>query len=82
MSIIHVNQIKNQVVRLFESLVDLSDLGSPPAEIREAFFLTRALAAYAIHYLSGSTPADAASAVTDAGNDNGLDAIYFDVGCE
>lgn len=78
MSIIHVNQIKNQVVRLFESLVDLSDLGSPPAEIREAFFLTRALAAYAIHYLSGSTPADAASAVTDAGNDNGLDAIYFD----
>lgn len=78
MSIIHVNQIKNQVLRLFESLIDLSDLGSPSAEIREAFLLTRSLAAYAIHYLSGASLIDAASAVTDAGNDNGLDAIYFD----
>lgn len=78
MSIIHVNQIKNQVLKLFESLSDLTDLGTPPADMREAFLLTRGLAAYVIYYLAGAVPADAASSVTDAGNDNGLDAIYFD----
>jgi len=54
MSIIHVNQIKNQVLKLFESLIDLRDLKEPPTDIREAFLLTRGLAAYAIHYLSGA----------------------------
>ena len=78
LSIIHVNQIKNQVLKLFEPLIDLTDLGSPPPEIRETFLLTRGLSAYAIYYLSGASPADAAASVTDAGNDNGLDAIYFD----
>lgn len=78
MSIIHVNQIKNQIMKVFDSLVDLSDLGAHRPDMREAFFLTRGLAAYAIHYLSGAPPADAASAVTDAGGDNGVDAVYFD----
>jgi hypothetical protein len=78
MSIIHVNQIKSQVLKLFTDIVDLTDLGNPPQEMKENFLLTRGIAAYAIHYLAGATPQDAAEAITDAGNDNGIDALYFD----
>ena len=78
MSIIHVNQIKSQVTKIFADLVDLTDLVNPSEGSRENFLLTRSLVAYAIHYLSEATPEDAALAVTDAGNDNGVDAIYFD----
>lgn len=78
MSIIHVNQIKSQVLKLFTDLIDLSDLGNPPQEMKENFLLTRGIAAYAIHYLAGATPQDAAESITDAGNDNGIDALFFD----
>src|ERR1700722_2270661 len=78
MSIIHVNQIKSHVLKLFGGLIDLSDQANAPASQREDFLLTRSLAAYAIHFLSGVSPNTAALSVTDGGNDNGLDAIYFD----
>ena len=78
MSIIHVNQIKTHVKRIFGSAIDLNDQPkAPPAQL-EDFFHTRALAAYAIHFLSGAPPAIAARAVTDGAGDNGIDAIYFD----
>ena len=77
MSVIHVNQIRNQVERFFTGIVDLRDVEKASPEMKEAFFLTRGLAAYAIHYLSGVEPKEAALAVTDAGDDNGLDAILF-----
>jgi hypothetical protein len=77
-SIIHVNQIKTQVIKLFSEIVDLSDIGNPPQEMRDNFLITRGIAAYSIHYLAGASPQDAADAITDAGNDNGIDALYFD----
>ena len=40
--------------------------------------LTRGLAAYAVHFLSGATPEDSATSVTDGSDDNGIDAIHFD----
>jgi hypothetical protein len=39
---------------------------------------SRSLAAFAIQKLAGCNEVDAASAVVDCGNDNGIDAIYFD----
>lgn len=78
MSIIHVNQIKHHVTRLFNGLIDLSDIPNAPAQQREDFLLTRGLAAYAVHFLSGVSVETAAHAVTDGSNDNGIDAIYFD----
>lgn len=48
---------------------------STPEE-REANFLSRALAAFSIHKLSGCTLDAAAGAVVDGGNDGGIDAIY------
>lgn len=78
MSIIHVNQIKNQVTRLFTDLIDMSDAARASDEMKEAQFLSRGLAAYAVHYLAGATPEESAQAVTDGGGDNGIDALYFD----
>jgi hypothetical protein len=47
-------------------------------EERKTRFLTRAQAAYSLTVLSSVDPINAANAVTDAGGDQGLDAIYFD----
>jgi hypothetical protein len=78
MSIIHVNQIKNHMRRVFDGLIDLSDASNAPIDMQETCFLSRALAAYAVHYLSGVATEIAAAAVTDGGDDNGLDAVYYD----
>jgi hypothetical protein len=78
MSIIHVNQIKNHILKLFSALIDLSDLNNQKPEMMENFQLTRALGAYAIHYLSGASLENAANSITDGGDDNGIDAIFFD----
>jgi hypothetical protein len=40
--------------------------------------LSRSLGAFAISHLAHVSPAQAANAVTDGGNDNGLDAVLFD----
>lgn len=76
MSIIHVNQIKNHVVRLFDGKIDMTDAGRPGADYDNQF-LTRSLAAYTIHYLSGAEPTSCAQAITDGGDDNGIDAIFY-----
>jgi hypothetical protein len=76
MSIIHVNQIKTHVSRLFDSKIDMCDAGKPGADYDNQF-LTRSLAAYAIHYLSGADPVNVAKSITDGGDDNGIDAIFY-----
>jgi hypothetical protein len=77
MSVIHVNQIRNQIVKLFTGLIDLSDVSKATEEMQQDFFHTRGLAAYAVYFLSGTSPSDAAAAITDAGDDNGIDALFF-----
>ena len=52
--------------------------GNHKPEDREKNRLSRALAALAIEKLADVSPAQAAYAVVDGGNDNGLDAIHFD----
>jgi len=76
MSILHVNQIKNHITRLFVDLIDMSDAGRPGPDYDNQF-LTRALAAYSIHYLSGADPSNAGQSITDGGGDNGIDAIFY-----
>ncbi len=46
-------------------------------EQRERSFLTRALAAFAVHKLSGCTFVESAQAVVDGGGDGGIDAIHY-----
>jgi hypothetical protein len=80
MSVIHLNQIRGQLHKLFDGKIDLTDvvtLQTPPEQI-ENVFLSRALAAYAVRFLSHANEETAATAVTDGGKDNGIDAIHYD----
>jgi hypothetical protein len=59
----------------FTGKVPEATSGNP--EARENNFLTRALAAYAIHKLVGCSLDDAAGSVVDGGGDGGIDAICY-----
>jgi hypothetical protein len=76
MSIIHVNQIGSKIQSLFASKIDKSDLNPNDKEIQPKI-LTRCLAAYAIYCIGDTSLDDAAVAVVDGADDNGIDAIHY-----
>jgi hypothetical protein len=78
MSIIHVNQLKSRLKEIFTGLIDLSDCKDKSADDMESIFLSRALAAYTVHHLTGMPPSDAATTVVDGYDDNGIDVIAYD----
>jgi len=77
MSVIHVRQIEAHLRRLFQDLIDISDVGSGEQQQNESL-LTRSLAAFAIHHLTSADAEAAAKSVTDGTQDNGIDAFYYD----
>lgn len=77
MSAIHVRQIKAHLEAHYRQLVDLSDIGTRPLEHQENVFLSRSLAAFALVHLTNADPKDAAAALTDGGQDNGIDAVLY-----
>jgi hypothetical protein len=77
MSTLKVNQIKTKLREKFEPHLDLSDIPTADPE-REQKVLTRSLAALAIQYSTACTDDEAARAVWDGSDDNGIDAAYFD----
>lgn len=78
MSSLKVNQIKSKLMSMFGHHLDLSDIGTSDPE-REQKVLSRCLAALAIYLQAGCSESEAASAVWDGSDDNGIDAAYFDV---
>ncbi len=76
MSIIHVNQIKNHVSGLFKDKIDMTDAGKPGTDY-ENQLLSRSLAAYSIYFLSGADILSVGKSITDGGNDNGIDAVFY-----
>lgn len=56
----------------------MSDCG-PPGERTEQLFSTRALAAYALICSAEASPQEAAISITDGSEDNGIDAVFFNV---
>ena len=77
MSVVQVNQIKAQLEANYSSAIDMSDVAHLTAD-KQNFFLSRALAAYALTALASAQPTVAAAHVTDGGDDNGIDAVYYD----
>jgi hypothetical protein len=75
MSEIHIRQIRATLKKEFAGLIDVSDYDGRPEEERASAFLTRALAAFALVTVSGVDVDQAAAAVVDGGQDNGIDAI-------
>lgn len=53
------------------------EASSGTADERERNFLSRALAALAVHKLSGCGLDEAAAALVDGGGDNGIDAVHY-----
>ena len=77
--VVHVNQIKARVTELFNGKIDLT--GAPTfGPDHDNFFLTRSLAAYSVHFLTGADVDLCAKSVVDGGDDNGIDAIFYDRG--
>ena len=76
MSNLHLMQIARKLHELFESSIPQDDIAAHDPE-REQKLLTRCLAAFGIYSQSGCEAAHAAASVTDGGDDNGVDAVYF-----
>jgi hypothetical protein len=76
MSSLKVSQIRAKLLPMFESFLDLKDIGGKDPE-REAKVLSRCLAALAIYIQTGCTEKEAAESVWDGSDDNGIDAAYF-----
>lgn len=77
MSKLRVDQIRAKLRSLFEQHLDLSDIRSSDPE-RDSKILSRCLAALAIYTGTGCSAKDAAEAVWDGADDNGIDSAYFD----
>lgn len=77
MSFLHVNQIQKHLEEEFANKIDLTDVNKAPSEEKRSFFLTRALAAYAIKYHAEIGSDVASYSLTDGGDDNGIDALYY-----
>lgn len=78
MSRIHVNHIKTKLTEVLDGIIELSDAPSS-GDQRDNFFLTRAQCAYAIMHHSNASATQAAQAVVDGGDDNGIDGIFYDL---
>ncbi|WP_206054842.1 hypothetical protein [Nitrosococcus wardiae] len=76
MSILHVQQIQRKIEELFSVLVDNSDISRTDLA-RDKKILTRCLAAYAVYTTVDCSMKEAAAAVTDGADDNGIDAIFY-----
>lgn len=69
-------QVPVKLRELFTGKVPECESKNTP-EQRESNFQSRALAAYAIHKLSGCSLEKAAKSVVDGGGDGGIDAIFY-----
>lgn len=76
MSKLHVTHIKTKLQEIYAGKIDTSDAKNPTDQ--ENFFLTRAFAAYSLQVLALLEPDQAAAAIVDGYEDNGIDAIHFD----
>lgn len=77
MSSLKVSQIRTKLLAMFQSHLDLSGISDTDKE-KEQKILTRCLAALGIYLQTGCTEKEAAEAVWDGGDDNGIDGAYFD----
>lgn len=77
MTTLRVRQIKSRLLSLFDQHLDLSAISAVDKD-RETKVLTRCLAAFAIFTQTGCSEKEAAEAVWDGSDDNGIDAAFYD----
>lgn len=80
MSIVQINQIVKKIRSTYDCLLNFSDIKdfdfSKSQHIDMA--VSRGMNAFVIEHLTGCSSMEAALSVTDSGDDNGIDAIYYD----
>lgn len=72
---IEIEHLAPHLHQHFDGLVPLIDNGDP--DHVETNFCSRALAAFAIHKLTGCTCQEAAESLVDGGADGGIDAVFW-----
>lgn len=73
MGTLQINQIRARLLDAYDGKIATEDSSDPDVAL-----LTRGLAAWVIQELSGCSETEAADAVTDGAEDNGIDALYID----
>ena len=76
MSSLKVKQIQSKIRSMFEGDLDLTCI-SENDEQRDEKILTRCLAAFSVYSATGCSTSEAAKAVWDGSDDNGIDAAFF-----
>lgn len=79
MSSLKVRQIQSKIRGMFENDLDLTEISASDPQ-RDVKILARCLAAFAVYSTTGCSTDEAAKAVWDGSDDNGIDAAYFDPG--
>ncbi|HEY1982529.1 MAG TPA: hypothetical protein VGH13_20825 [Xanthobacteraceae bacterium] len=72
------SQIKSKLLELIAPHIDKSDITAKSGPERDAHILSRSMAAVAIKMLAEIDDATAANSIVDGGQDNGIDAIFYD----
>jgi hypothetical protein len=75
--VFHIKQVEGEINDIFSELIDMTDCEGKKKNDRDNVLNTRALAAYSINILAGVSPRQAAEAIVDGGDDNGIDAFLF-----
>ncbi|NEO90250.1 MAG: hypothetical protein F6K56_08295 [Moorea sp. SIO3G5] len=75
---LYIKQLENELNSVFnENLIDMKDFPNNKVNEKKMAFKSRALAAYSLLTLADVDPIQAANAVVDGIDDNGIDAILF-----
>lgn len=76
MSVLQIRHVQGKLKDLYHDKIDMSDI-SIESNMSDVFY-SRAYAAYTLQILASATVDDAAEAIVDGRDDNGIDAIYYD----
>ena len=75
MNPVQIRHVREAITARFDPLLDMADWSGKPMDQRDQAFRSRALTALAVQVETGCTDEEAAEAVIDGGNDNGIDAV-------
>ena len=73
----HIKQVESEINQIFTDLIEISDCENKKKNDKDNIFNSRSLAAYSLHILADVSPRQAAEAIVDGCDDNGIDGFLF-----
>lgn len=71
-----IERVATRLHQIFDGLIEIDDAASGDPEKSERLFRSRAYMALSLLDITEANPSDAAAAITDGGNDGGIDCIF------